>query len=255
MVKLLNKGSMTNNIWLKGKFRITKLFRKENKDRWELWVSFTNKDKLLFQGPMTSSMELNSRWEDFLPLLWTQFTSVICKDGLLETSANDSVFYPKEPNSASGQELNFTISFYPNMVGNSIIRDYRESFKWASRMDTLITDWIWTWFTLIECPNLLYSGIPIEWMHKERSNNIFWPYQNYKVSRSLASMKRSKLVLMANRTKCISWSNGRCLGEKVAIIIISRTTHSGNFPKPIRKWLKNTTDPYINNVYTLLYLI
>jgi hypothetical protein len=73
---------------------------------------------------------------------WIQFMSVICKDGQLEISAKDSVFYQKEQNSVFGQELNFMMNFYQNMAGNFITMLFKENLRWDKDLDMLIMDLI-----------------------------------------------------------------------------------------------------------------
>lgn len=68
--------------------------------------------------------------------------SVICKDGQLEISAKDSVFYQKEQNSVFGQELNFMMNFYQNMAGNFITMLFKENLRWDKDLDMLIMDLI-----------------------------------------------------------------------------------------------------------------
>jgi len=60
---------------------------------------------------------------------WIQFMNVIYKDGQLGISVNDLVFYQREQNSVFGQELNFMMSFYQNMVGNFTTMLFKDNLR------------------------------------------------------------------------------------------------------------------------------
>lgn len=119
-------------------------------------------------------------------------------------------------------------------------------------MDMSIMDLICTLSSLQGCLSQQSSGTTIELTLKESKNNTHYRSKSSRSYKSLTGIKRWKQAPMVKKTRCICSRNGPFSEARAVINIISGIELSDNSQNPIRKWLKNITDQFLNS-FVLYY--
>lgn len=179
---------------------------------------------------------------DCRPWLWIRSMRVTSRDGVWGILARGSVFCPRGPSLLFGAGHSSMMSCFQSTGGSSTSKGSRGNFRWEKKMGSSTTVWIWMRSGVQDCQKKLSNGTLTESMLLANNNSTLWPCRNWKSCISSTAMKRFRWAHMANKTKCTCWRNGRFLEEKAATNISLKITLSAVWPKPRRKWSRNTTD-------------